>query len=91
MFANPWDKPGFDGDPFAWVKSGMAGESANRYDTLWRHSQRTGGPFEGVDVRNMTVDEVLAFNDPPAGTGRAAGFRRDRGGCPGRQGRSPVL
>ncbi|MBR9765371.1 MAG: glycoside hydrolase family 104 protein [Rhodobacteraceae bacterium] len=39
-------------------------EGAGGYDTLYGHSQRPGGRFEGVDISKMTLDEVAQFSDP---------------------------
>jgi hypothetical protein len=34
------------------------------YNTLYGHSQRKGGKFEGINVSNMTIAEILAFQNP---------------------------
>ena len=38
-------------------------EGGGRYDTLFAHSQRKGGAFEGVDITQMTINDVLRFAD----------------------------
>lgn len=34
------------------------------YNTLYGHSQRKGEKFEGINVTNMTIAEILAFQNP---------------------------
>lgn len=38
-------------------------EGGGSYDTLFSHSQRGGGAFEGVDVTNMTIGQAISFAD----------------------------
>jgi hypothetical protein len=39
-------------------------EGVGRYDTLFGHAQRPGGAFEGMDITQMTLGEVLEFQNP---------------------------
>lgn len=39
-------------------------ESGGSYSTLLGHSQRSGGAFAGVDITNMTLNEVMNFSSP---------------------------
>lgn len=41
-----------------------ARESGGDYNALYKFSNREGGPFEGKNVTEMTVNEALAFADP---------------------------
>lgn len=45
-------------------------EGAGNVDTLFGHSQRDGGRFAGVRPSQMTVAEVLAFQDPSGDYGQ---------------------
>lgn len=40
------------------------GESGGDYNALFGYANRPGGKFEGVDLTDMTVDEVVNFTDP---------------------------
>lgn len=47
------------------VRAGIfAGESGGDYDAVFGYQQRPGGRFEGVRPTDMTVGEVLQFQDP---------------------------
>lgn len=47
------------------IKAGIfAGESGGDYDTLFGFSHRSGKPFEGTKLTDMTVDEAIRFSDP---------------------------
>lgn len=39
-------------------------ESGGDFDALYGHAQREGGPFAGVKVTNMTVDQAIDFARP---------------------------
>lgn len=40
------------------------GESGGDYNALFNYSNRAGGPFAGVNVTEMTIDDLLQFSDP---------------------------
>lgn len=40
------------------------GESGGDYNALFGYANRPGGQFEGVNLTDMTVDEVIDFTDP---------------------------
>ena len=40
------------------------GESGGDYNALFGYANRPGGKFEGVNLTDMTVDEVIEFTDP---------------------------
>jgi len=42
----------------------LMGESGGDYNALFNYSNRAGGPFAGVNVTEMTIDDLLQFSDP---------------------------
>lgn len=42
----------------------LMGESGGDYNALFNYSNRSGGPFAGVNVTDMTIDDLLQFSDP---------------------------
>jgi hypothetical protein len=45
-------------------------ESGGDYDALYGFSNREGGPFEGKNVTEMTIDEALEFANPSGAYGQ---------------------
>lgn len=53
--------------PYNWpaIRAGIfAGESGGDWDALFGYSNRQGGQFANTRLRDMTVDQALAFSDP---------------------------
>ncbi len=53
--------------PYNWpaIRAGIfAGESGGDYDALFGFSNRPGQPFANTRLRDMTVDQAIAFSDP---------------------------
>lgn len=47
------------------IRAGIfAGESGGDYDAFFGYSNRPGGRFAGNRLRDMTIDQALAFSDP---------------------------
>lgn len=47
------------------IRNGIfAGESGGDYDALFGYSNRDGGPFQGVRLTELSVDEAIEFADP---------------------------
>lgn len=47
------------------IKSGIfKGESGGDYSALFGYQNRAGGKWAGFDPRKMTINQVLAFQDP---------------------------
>jgi hypothetical protein len=54
-------------------------EGGGDYDTLFGHSQKTGGQFQGVRVTEMTIGQLLQFADPSGDYGQwVASTRPDK-------------
>lgn len=45
-------------------------EGAGNFDTLFAHSQKSGGRFTNVSVSNMSISEAINFSDPNGEYGR---------------------
>jgi len=56
-----------------------AHEGGGNYDTLFGHSQQDGGPFSGVSVSNMTLQEIYEFSDPSGRYGQWVGRNNPAG------------
>ncbi len=56
-----------------------AGEAGGDYRALFNFSNRSGGPFGGIDVTTMTIDELLAFADPRGAYGQYVKRNNPRG------------
>lgn len=59
-------------------------EGGGNYDTLFGHSQRSGGRYSGVKVSEMTLGELYDFTDPnkPGGYGNWVGGQVGRFATP---------
>lgn len=66
----PQSEPSAEPSAFAGIpapiKAGIfKGEGTHgNYDTLFGHAEKAGGPFEGVKVSQMTVDQAIQFANP---------------------------
>jgi hypothetical protein len=56
-----------------------ATEGGGGYDTLFGYSQKDGGPFSGVSVSNMTLDELAEFSSPQGEYGQWVKANSDGG------------
>lgn len=52
-------------------------EGAGDYDTLFGHSQRSGGRFAGVRPSQMTLDQLYSFTDPKGEYGQFVASRNN--------------